>query len=288
LKRANSGVVVTYYSTASALKLDLENGSVDVGFRTFSPTDLAAMRKETDKGVQVVEGKGADISYMVFNTKIMPGNSPAQKLAVRKAAAYAIDRPAIANSVYNGTVNPLYSMVPSAFAGAGDNFKQMYGASANAAKAKSTLTAAGVSMPVKLDIWYTPSHYGETSADLYTTIKRQLEATGAFKINLHSAEWEQYSNAYPTDQYQAFQLGWFPDYPDADDYVNPFYASGKASFLNDHFADPAVDKALTTERGATDQSVRVKQFQAIQQIGAEQVPIIPFWRESSSPCSAPG
>lgn len=275
LKLANKGVVVQYYTKASALKLDIEQGDVDVAFREFSPTDIASLKKESSKGVQVVEGQGAEIQYLVFNQKIMPGDSAAQKLAIRRAAAYIVNRQAIASDVYNGTVTPLYSMVPSALPGHLDVFKDAYGPSPNVAKAKSTLRAAGVKTPVPLTIWWTPSHYGEPSADMYTDIKRQLQASGLFTITLKNAEWDTYEKAAFTDQYPAFQLGWFPDYPDSDDYTNSFYA--KDSFLNDHFSDPKVDADVQTERGNNNQARRVAAFQDIQRVGAAQVPMIPLW-----------
>jgi peptide/nickel transport system substrate-binding protein len=277
LKLHNSGVVVRYYTQPSALKLDIEQGNIDVAYRTFSPTDIASLRGESSKGVEVVSGEGAEIQYIVFNLKKMPGSSDAQKLAIRQAVSMIIDRQQIAESDYDGTVSPLYSMVPDALAGHIDAFKTAYGASPDPAKAKQVLQAAGVTTPVTLDLWWTPSHYGETSADMYTTIKRQLEATGLFKVNLHSAEWATYSGAFPTDQYPAFQLGWFPDYPDSDDYVAPFYGS-TTSFLNSHFSNKEVDAAIAAERASTDQATRNAAFEKIQTIGAQQAPLVPIWQ----------
>ena len=46
------------------------------------------------------------------------------------------------------------------------------------------LQAAGVQTPVTLNIEYTTDHYGPTSQQEYGAIKRQLEATGLFKVNL--------------------------------------------------------------------------------------------------------
>ena len=57
-------------------------------------------------------GKGIEIRYLVFNLNLQPGDNDAQKLAIRRAAAYTIDREAIVNDVYDGTVQPLYSMIP--------------------------------------------------------------------------------------------------------------------------------------------------------------------------------
>ncbi|MBO0841526.1 MAG: peptide ABC transporter substrate-binding protein, partial [Sciscionella sp.] len=276
LKLKNNGVIVRYYSKASAMKLAVEQGDIDVAYRTFSPTDIQSLQGESGKGVQVVEGKGADIQYLVFNLKVMPGSNDQQKLAIRQAVASSIDRSAIAKDVYNNTVTPLYTMVPDSLAGNSPVFKTRYGASPDVNKAKQTLQAAGVKTPVTLDIWWTPSHYGESSSDMYTAIKRQLEATNLFKVNLHNAEWDQYTGAYPTDQYPVFQLGWFPDYPDADDYLTSFF--GPQSFLKAHFANPQVNQDIQKERGSTDSNTRNQAFDDIQNITAEQVPTIPLWQ----------
>ena len=54
-------------------------------------------------------------------------------------------------------------------------------------------------------------------------IKDQLEASGLFTVDLQSTEWVQYSKDRVADVYPAYQLGWFPDYSDADNYLTPFF-----------------------------------------------------------------
>ncbi len=132
--------------------------------------------------------------------------------------------------------------------------------------------------PVSLDLWWTPEPLRRDLGRQYTTIKSQLEATGLFNDDLHSAEWDQYSGAYPTDQYPVFQLGWFPDYPDADDYTAPFYRQGPLSFLNDHFTQPADGKVIAPSEGEHELSTRAKAFPQVQHIGAQQAPTIPIWQ----------
>jgi peptide/nickel transport system substrate-binding protein len=268
---ANKGFIVHYEQTPATLKLDVEQGNVDVAWRSLSPTDIASLQTETSK-VKVVKGNGIEIRYLVFNTSL----PPAKDLATRQAVAYSIDRDAIAKNVYNGTVTPLYSMVPAGLIGATQAYKDAYGATPDPAKAKAVLAAAGVTTPVDITIWWTPSHYGAVSGDEYTEIKRELEATGLFKVTLQSAEWDAYSKAYPKDQYAAFELGWFPDYPDADDYLAPFYLKG--GFYNNHYDNPAIDTLLTQEEGETDAAKRLTELQQIQTLAAKDVPTIPIWQ----------
>jgi peptide/nickel transport system substrate-binding protein len=270
----NKRAIVQYFDKASALKLAVEQGDVDIAYRSLSPTDVKAL--EGSDGVNIVSGNGTEIRYLVFNLKLQPGSSAAQKKAVRQAVAQTIDRQAIAENVYNGTVEPLYSMIPQGLQFATKAFADKYGESADTDAAKQTLEKAGVKTPVDLEVWWTPSHYGPTSGDEYAEIKNQLDQSGLFNVKLKSTEWEQYSEAAFTDKYPQYELGWFPDYPDAQDYAGPFYA--KDSFLGIHYNNPEMNKLLAKAAASTDDSEREQAFARIQEIGAEDVPTVPVWQ----------
>jgi peptide/nickel transport system substrate-binding protein len=268
---ANERVIIQYFDKSSALKLAVEQGEADIAYRNLTPTEVDDLRGAG--GLQVVEGNGTEIRYLVFNLKF----DPVKNLAVRKAIAQTIDRGAIVDNVYNGTVEPLYSMVPRGLAGHIDAFKTEYGAQPNVQAARQTLQQAGVSTPVNLELWYTPSRYGDLSADEYAEIKRSLDESGLFSVRLKSTEWDQYSEAAFTDQYPAYQLGWFPDFPDPDNYTAPFYGS-ETGFLNNHYENAQIDRLIQQEREQTQAVPRQRAFEQIQRIAAEEVPIIPIWQ----------
>jgi peptide/nickel transport system substrate-binding protein len=270
----NDQVIVQYYKTSSDLALALKQGEVNIAYRSLSPTDINSLKGES--GLQVVEGNGIEIRYLVFNEDLQPGSNDAQKLAIRQAVAYTIDRDAIASKVYEGTVQPLYSMVPQGLQYATEPFKTQYGATPDVNKAKQVLQQAGVKTPVPMEVWYTPSHYGPVSADEYAEIKDELDSSGLFDVTLKSTEWNQYSTAAFTDKYPIYQLGWFPDYPDADDYTASFYS--KDSFLNDHYSNPEMEKLLAQEKASTNTSERQQAFAKIQDIGAKDAPTVPVWQ----------
>jgi peptide/nickel transport system substrate-binding protein len=270
----NDRAIVQYYDKSSALKLAVEEGSVDIAYRSLTPTEIEDLRGAD--GLQVVEGNGTEIRYLVFNLDLQPGQSDEEKLAVRRAVAYTIDRQAIAENVYEGTVDPLYSMVPQGLEFATEAFKDEYGETPDLDAARQELEDAGVDTPVDLEIWWTPSHYGPASGDEYAEIKRQLDESGLFNVTLESTEWNQYSEAAFTDKYPQYQLGWFPDFPDADNYTASFYLPD--SFLNTHYENEEINRLIAEERESTDDAARAEAFDRIQQIGAEEAPAIPYFQ----------
>jgi peptide/nickel transport system substrate-binding protein len=274
VKLNNGGLVIQYYQDENALKLDVQQGKVDVVYPGLTPTAVNELKGKS--GLNVLSGPGGAIRYMVFNLKTMPGDSTAQKRAIRRAVAYSIDRSSIAKNVYQDTVEPLYTMVAKGLAGSEDVYKNEFGAAPDKTKAQQELQKAGVKTPVNLQIWWTPTHYGALSSDEYTELKRQLEATGLFKVDLKSTEWEQYTANCLADKCPIYQLGWFPDYPDTDDYVGQFF--GSTAFLNDHYSNSQVDSLLKDEQGTRDQAKREADFKKIQEISVGDAPVIPYWQ----------
>lgn len=269
---ANNAFIVQYFNQASALKLAIEKGDVDVAYRSLAPTDIDALRKESDKGVSIVEGNGTEIRYLVLQLK----QKPFDNKAVRQAIAQLVDRDAIAKNVYDGTVTPLYSMIPNGLQGASQPFKDAYG-SPDKAKAKALLDAAGVSTPVKVDLWYTPTHYGPNSVDELGEIKRQLDESGLFTASVKSTEWQEYQKAYKAGSYPLYQLGWFPDFPDPDNYSAPFL-DGKGGYFANNYLNPELTTLTAKEQGSTDKATRDATFAQIQKITAQDVPMIPIWQ----------
>ena len=282
-------VNVKYYSDASNLKLDVQQGNIDVAFRSLTATDIADLKK--DDKVKVVTGPGGEIRYIVFNFDTMPYGAktpeadPAKALAVRQAVADLIDRKEIADQVYKGTYTPLYSFVASGLTGANDALKSLYGdgnGGPDADKAAQRLQAAGVQTPIQLSLQFTTDHYGPSSGDEYALIKSQLESTGLFQVNLQSTEWSQYSKDRTADVYPAYQLGWFPDFSDADNYLTPFFLNTDTtqSFLANHYDNPAIDQLIQQEQTTSDPTQRAAIIGQIQDAEAQDLATVPFLQGS--------
>ncbi|VXB03379.1 Putative ABC-type dipeptide/oligopeptide transport system [Arthrobacter sp. 9V] len=279
-KPANDAATIKYYASPTNLKLEIQQGAIDVAFRSLSATDIDDLRK--DSKVEVLTGPGGEIRYITFNFDTMPfgtkaaGADPAKALAVRQAIANLVDRQAIADQVYKGTYLPLYSNVPSGFLGANESFKDAYGDAGKPSldKAKKVLTDAGINEPVALNLQYNPDHYGGSSGDEYAMVKEQLEKSGLFTVNLQSTEWVTYSKASRADEYPLFQFGWFPDFSDADNYLTPFFPEG--GFLKNHYNNATVNDLIGKQLTEADKTKREAAIKDVQNALAKDISTLPL------------
>ncbi len=272
---------VKYFTDASNLKLEVQEGGIDVAYRSLSATDIDDLRG--NDAVKVVDGPGGEIRYITFNFNTQPFGvttpdaDPAKALAVRAALADIIDREELADQVYKGTYLPLYSYVPAGLTGANESLKGLYGdgnGGPDVDKAAADLAAAGVPTPIALNLQYNADHYGPGSSDEYALIKSQLDASGLFDVSLQSTEWVQYSKDRVADVYPAYQLGWFPDYSDADNYLAPFFSEG--NFLKNHFDDADVTALIQKQAVTNDAEERTALIEEIQNKVAAQLSTVPL------------
>ncbi|PJM72656.1 peptide ABC transporter substrate-binding protein [Bifidobacterium primatium] len=281
----NNAVQVKYFADASNLKMAIEQNQVDVAYRTLTPTDISDLKKN-DK-VKVVTGPGGEERFITFNMNIMPygtkqKDADANKAkAVRQAVANLIDREELAQTVYKGTYTPMYSYIPSGITGQVNTFKEKYGENGKPSleKAKKVLADAGVKTPVDLKLQYNAEHYGSSSADEYSAIKSQLEQGGLFKVDLQQTEWTQYQKErVVTDSsdgvYPAYQLGWYPDYSDPDNYLSPFFRDG--NFVNNGYANKKINDLIVQQAGEQDKAKRVALLKQIQELETEDISTLPL------------
>jgi peptide/nickel transport system substrate-binding protein len=165
--------------------------------------------------------------------------------------------------------------LPAALYGAKPAFQTTYGAP-NVANARAILAAAGITAPVALDAWYTPTHYGpEEEADL-GEIRRQLEASGLFTVKLGAQEWDAYKEAaFADNKYPVYGLGWFADYVDGDNFLTPFLRDG--GFMQNGYKNATVDQLLDRQLASTKQTERAGLFGQLQDVLARDVPLLPLW-----------
>ncbi len=274
-KPKNMRVVIRYFADATTMRLALEKGEIDFAFKTLNPSDIKDLQKS--KKFQTITGQGPYIRYLCFVCDGKPFNDK----VLRQAVAAAINRKPILEKVYLGQNLPLYSMVPVGMWSHTDDFKTALG-DGNIVKARKLLQSKGYSETNKLafELWYTPSHYGDTEVDLAAVLKQQLEATGMMKVDVKSAEWATYRDNWTNKVMPAFLLGWYPDYLDPDNYTAAFAGTEGSKGNGIFFSNPKWDEMFRQGQMETKEAKRVALYKKIQKMWTDEVPTAPIFQGS--------
>ncbi len=287
-KPANQGVDLQIYAGNSAnLYNSFLTEAIDVAYQSFAPEQITNLLQQSQAAkFQDVEGTGTVVSYMVLNRN----QPPLDKVEVRQAIAALVNRQLLIERVLQGQSQPLYSMIPSIFDVSEPVFQEKYQDS-NIELAKELLTKAGFSSanPAVVEIWY-PSA-SKTRSSMATTLKAiaEKELGGMIKFEPNGVESATAFSNLGKGIYPSFLADWYPDFLDADNYVQPFLdctqgteiegcVDGGAQTQGSFFYSKQVNDLIDQERQAVDNETRSQAFAQIQQILAEQVPYIPLWQ----------
>ncbi len=280
-------VIIQRFSTPAAMADAVRTGEIDVAWRILGSE--AANELKDVEGLTVETIPQAPIRYLIVNHA--DGFTTADK-NVRQALAALIDRDELSDVVFGGAVTPLLSQVPPGFLGANDAFETAY-QSPNLGMAETLLAASGYSADnkVQITLGYPPEHYGVTTADGVLLVAQQWEASGLVDVNIVEQEWSTYvANCTNGDTYDVCVLGWFFDFPDAENYLQPFIeGDGLGTMVlcpNDSCGDatttgidPALGDLLLQQRAETDLDTRAGLIDQLQTVYADEVVTIPLWLE---------
>jgi peptide/nickel transport system substrate-binding protein len=167
-------------------------------------------------------------------------------------------------------------MVPATITGHSNSFFNKYG-DPSVSKATTTLNKAGITTPVKLTLHYTTDHYGSATAQEFEVLKKQLNASGLFSVEIKGEPWTTFRPAEKKNEYQVYGMGWFPDFPDADNYLAPFL--DKDNTLGSPYVNSTIRSTLIPEsRREADRLTASKSLTEIQDKVADDVPLLPLWQ----------
>ncbi|MEV0369719.1 ABC transporter substrate-binding protein [Streptomyces sp. NPDC050636] len=274
-KTKNSGMTLKFFDARDKLKKAVQTGTVDVAYRGLAMQDIAALSSSLDDkhGTEVIEGDSAEVMHLVFNMK----DPVAGKPGVRKAIAYLLDRSTLVRDVYKHTAVPLYSIVPAGITGHNTAFFNTYGDRPQPDKAAAALRDAGQDGKVALTLWATPDRYGAGTVPAVREIAQQLNHSGLFDAKVRTAATDEYEQGMADGRYGVYVKGWIPDYPDPDNFTQPFF--GKDSVLSNHYDSPRITgRLLPKTAGQPDRGATKSTFREVQDIVAQDLPVIPIWQ----------
>ncbi|MFI5981404.1 ABC transporter substrate-binding protein [Streptomyces sp. NPDC051555] len=270
VKSAKAPVTVKYFKDSDSLNAAWKDKGIQVAHRDMPPEVLAALNPSL-KDTRYQESGGTETRSMVFNVR--PGSATA-KQPVRQAIAALLDRSKIAGDTYKGTVTPLYSTVPAGIAGHSTPFFDTY-PSPNAATAKKILKDADIPTPISFKLGFNVRGANVPEA---AEIKKQLESSGLFQVQTEAVPvWEDFQRDYAAGKFDAYTIGWIPDFPDADNFTAPLV--GADSSMNNGFADKTVGDLITRTQSFSNRSEAANDFRELQRVVSQQIPMLPIWQK---------
>jgi len=273
-------IIIKMYSDATALRLALEAGDVDIAFRHLEATDIDDLKSDPD--VTVWEGNGAEIQYLIFQEHMEPFDDA----RARQALAAALDRPTLCSTVFLDQTTPLYSIIPVGMMGHTEAFQDL--GDANLTLTVSLLDDLGYdeNNPLQIDLWYESSGHYRSSADQALMYKSQFEASGVIEVTLQSADWASYRTNRNSEIMQVFIYGWYPDYIDPDNYAFLYFAT----WLHHNYIETSNGQLMESwwmDAGSVPSADRPALYAQIDDLAVEDCPVVPLWQGTAYAISQP-
>jgi peptide/nickel transport system substrate-binding protein len=274
-------IVIKFYADSSDLALAIKSGDVDIAYRQLASTDITSMMSDTS--VHVWTGTGAFIQYLCFQEKYAPFNNA----SIRQAVAAAINRTELVQTVFQGQAQPLYSLIPIGMFAHTDPFQTL--GDANYTYTKQVLAQYGYNENNKLSftLWYETSGHYPQSAQQALVLKSSMEASGVISVTLQGLDWAAYHNARTGETMQAYIMGWYPDYIDPDDYIQPFLQSAGDSWLHENYANAQMDQLIQWARANTTVATRTSLYGQVQNLMVQDCPIVPLYQGTAYAVTKP-
>lgn len=283
-KPANQGINIQFFSSPANLFNAFRTSAIDVAYQSLGLDQIRNLREnQQSKGYQIVERSGSGIDYVTINLK----SPPLDKLEVRQAIAAIMDRSVLQSRVFQGQIEPLYSLIPSNLR----EEKPVFQAYNDVEKARALLTSAGYSesKPLKVEFWYRSNVVSDQLAAITMKAIAQRKLGKLIQFNLQSVESTTAYKNLEKGAYPMFLLDWTPDFLDADNYIQPFMDCDKgseqagceegSSYLQGsyYFSDRA-NQLIDQSRKVQNPETRKQLFEQLQDLLAQDVPFIPLWQ----------
>ncbi len=284
-KPANPGINIQLLSDAPNLFNSFQTGAVDVAYQNLEPEQVQSLRQNASKsGWKVIEAQGTGVTYLVLNVK----QKPLDKVEVRRAIAAIVDRPLINERVYQNQAEPIYSLLPTAFDSYVPVFKEPYG-DGNTAVAEKYLKEAGYSPanPLKLELWYPSNSAPRTLIASLLKAFAKDNLKGAVELEINNVDSATVFQNVSKGIYPTVLVSWFPDFFDADTYIQPFMSCMKGSEAQGceegasqsqgsfYYSDKA-NQLVKEQRSTQDPVKRKAIFGQLQELLTEDVPYVPL------------
>lgn len=263
-------IVITIGVTPEQAVNETINGQLDWYMEAIPPDRFAQLKAQYPKQVHVFPRNND--TYFSLNERKYPFN----KLAVRKAVNYAVDRPGLVK-IFGGQGTPTETVIPPGF---GSAYKELNLYPHNVAKAKKLISQAGVK-GAKVQIWTTNADPAPKAAQYLASV---LQAIGlhvtAVKTLDDSVYWDTILSEAHDPQIAFMQFD--QDYPEGEDFIDTMLngenitnvGNSNTTNTNDPVLNKLIDQTKRLPLGAKRNAAWARIDKLFMQRDAAQVPFM--------------
>ncbi len=255
----------------NAMLLSIEAGTLDLMGDPFPPAQFTDVTTNPQYKDQIVHHTLADTDYVFMDTQ-QPNNGPFSNVKVRQAVNYAIDKTAILQITHGAGV-AANCIFPPDLPGYDPNCNPY---PHDVAKAKQLMKDAG------LEAGFDTKFYTDTTdpdPQIGASIQQDLAAIG-IRTQIVSQEFATFLDTIETPHKAPIGwVGWFQDYPDPSDFIDPILSCASAVKGGANaalYCNKSVDALAAAAKGETDTTKRIADYQQIQTTIMADAPWAPF------------
>ena len=250
--------------------LALQQGDVQA-MDGISP--LEARRIEKDPALELYRIPGMNVAYLAMRMD----KPPFDKLEVRQAMNYAVDKKALVDGLYMGFGTPAVNPIPPSMWGYDEGVTD-YGY--DPAKAKALLAQAGVKPGTKfiLNVMSATRPYMPEPLKVAEAIQANLRAVG-LDAEIRTMEWGSYLDYIQHLKHTACIIGWQGDNGDPDNFLYVLLDKESARIPAQNYSvyrSDELHKVLIDAQAASDPAQRTELYHQAQKIVHQDAPWVPI------------
>jgi peptide/nickel transport system substrate-binding protein len=255
---------------SNSLQAELQSGGVDIAplANNLSPDTLNSLGQLPN--LRVEKFNGSNIDYLGFNTQ----SAALDKVKIRQAIAYGIDRERIVSDLLSGQAVIAHSVLPVESWAYNGETKYSY----NPAKAKQLVAESGYkNEPIKFRF-----SVGNTAVNQYAqVIQNSLKEIG-LNVEIETVEPNTLRQQLSLGQFQMNTGRWIGGNQDPI-FLNDLFATGaipggKITCCNrSRYSNPEFDKVIEEALNTADRDKAKQLYFRAQEIVSNDLPMLPLW-----------
>ena len=245
-------------------------GELDIA-HGIPPKIVADVRKDPRYAPYLLTTIQLHTSYVAYDSS----SAPFDKVEVRQAVNYAIDRRRINDEVFGGQAALAHSLLPPGLLGYDEKLR---GYDHDPDRARTLLRQAGYGSGFTLEYrtWDTDEF---NNSGMVPLIVEDLDRVG-IRVNVtrHSATDASAARAR-RGHGLLYLANWYADFPDADNFFYIFFHSEATSIRGLYFHRSELDAQILEARRSNDAEHRASVYRSLNEMVIREAPIVPLFHE---------